>query len=162
MPANTFTSPLIRAGLTASLLLAGRAALAQQQINLTAGPATAALPDGTAVPMWGYRCGAIVAGATATCAPLSPAAAPGIWSPVVITVPYLASGTSLTINLTNALSFTPTGATTPNAIPTSLTIVGQLGGGLGSAATAAPSPTHAPLGVSWPTPGTGASFVPPP
>src|SRR5438045_876161 len=35
-----------------------------QTVNLTAGPATATLPDGSAVPMWGYSCGAPVAGAT--------------------------------------------------------------------------------------------------
>jgi len=44
-----------------------------QTVNLTAGPATATLPDGSAVPMWGYSCGAPVAGAT--CAKLNPAAA---------------------------------------------------------------------------------------
>ncbi len=29
-----------------------------QAVNLTAGPTTAAMPDGTVVPMWGYTCGA--------------------------------------------------------------------------------------------------------
>ncbi len=38
------------------------------------------LPDGSAVPMWGYSCGAAVTGSTATCAKLNPAAAG--WSPV--------------------------------------------------------------------------------
>src|ERR1700730_2959912 len=41
------------------------------QVNLTAGPATITMPDGTALPMWGYRCGAAVTGSTATCAPLT-------------------------------------------------------------------------------------------
>src|SRR5207248_632409 len=82
--------------------------------------ATATLPDGSAVPMWGYSCGAPVAGAT--CAKLNPAAAAGVWSPVVITVPP----GPLTISLTNSL---------PNSVPTSLVIVGQLGGGLGTTAT---------------------------
>ena len=51
---NTFKCVLIKSGLAASvLLLASGAAFGQQQINLTAGPATAILPDGSAVPMWG-------------------------------------------------------------------------------------------------------------
>src|SRR6266478_980000 len=115
-----------------------------QTVNLTAGPAIATLPDGSAVPMWGYSCGATVAGAT--CAKLNPAAAAaGVWSPIVITVPYVATGTSLTINLTNSLTF---GA---NSVPTSLLIVGQLDTGLGTSATSTPSPDHTnaqPL--TWP------------
>src|SRR4029077_12729422 len=112
------------------LLLGVGVSAAQQTVNLTAGPATATLPDGTAVPMWGYTCGGAVTGATATCRPLNPAAltvtTPLTWSPVVITV---ATGQDLTINLTNSLTFT--GA----SIPTSLVIVGQLGGGLGTVGT---------------------------
>jgi hypothetical protein len=141
----------IRAGLAAAaLLLGGGAALAQQQINLSAGPALAALPDGTQVPMWGYTCGSAVTGSTAACAPLNPAAGAGAWSPVVITVP---TGQALTINLTNRLSFTPAGGTAANGIPTSLVIVGQLGGGLGDPSqrtvTAPPDHTNA-QSVTWP------------
>lgn len=66
-------------------LLGASWAVAQQQINLTAGPTTITLPDGSSVPMWGYSCGAVVAGSTATCAKSNPTAAG--WSPVVITVP---------------------------------------------------------------------------
>src|SRR3974390_2723579 len=47
------------------------AAFGQQLINLSAGPATTTMPDGTVIPMWGYTCGAAVTGSTATCAPLS-------------------------------------------------------------------------------------------
>src|SRR5262249_14346020 len=62
------------------------------------------------------------------------------WSPIVITVPYASTGTSLTINLTNNLSFaTGSGA---NAIPTSIVIVGQIGGGLGAQRTTTSSPDH--------------------
>src|SRR5438045_4710182 len=110
-----------------------------QTVNLTAGPATATLPDGSAVPMWGYSCGAPVAGAT--CAKLNPAAAAGVWSPVVITVPP----GPLTISLTNSLTF---GA---NSVPTSLVIVGQLGGGLGTTATSMPGPDHTGAQpITWP------------
>src|SRR6267378_5197507 len=77
-------------------------AFGQQTVNLSAGPATATLPDGSAVPMWSYTCGAAVSGSTATCAALKPGTVIGAWSPVVITVP---TGQALTINLTNNLSF---------------------------------------------------------
>src|SRR5215469_1100416 len=124
-----------------------------QTISLSAAPTTTTMPDGSVVPMWGYFCGTAVTGSTATCAPLNPASAPvttpptpPTWSPVIITVPVAAAGTatSLTINLTNNLSFTPTGAATTNTIPTSIVIVGQVGGGLGVLAqrTTAASPDH--------------------
>ena len=144
--------------------------LAQQQINLTASPASLTLPDGTTVPMWGYSCGAAVTGSTATCASLNPNAG-ATWSPVVITVP---AGQGLTINLTNSLSFqppTPTGGTAPapNNIPTSLVIVGQVGGGLGTkgsgctgGATCTASPAHVSQPVTWSTTNTGPMFNPPP
>ena len=155
-------SALLKSALAASVLLVGGGtAFGQQQINLAAGPAMATLPDGSQVPMWGYTCGAVVAGSTATCAALNPNAGAG-WSPVVITVPAGASG-GLQINLTNNLSFMPDGATTANNIPTSLTIVGQLGGGLGTSATTAPSPVHAPQGATWFIAGdtNGVTFTPP-
>src|SRR5256714_1192602 len=158
MRSNNSKSRLTRSGLAASvLLLAGGAAFAQQQINLTAGPTSLTLPDGSVVPMWGYTCDATqVAGSTATCAKLNPnapaatATTPAGWSPVVITVP---TGQDLTINLTNNLSFTPVGGTA-NTVPTSLVIVGQLGGGLGTTANAVPGPDHTnaqPL--TWPIAG---------
>src|SRR5438045_8794189 len=129
-------SLMIAAPLTLLLILGLSLSVAQQQVNLTAAPTTTTLPDGQSVPMWGYSC-ANVAGSAATCAPLNPAAASvGQWSPVVITVPASAGG--LQIKLTNNLSFA-TGNATPNNIPTSIVIVGQLGGGLGSTGTYSPS-----------------------
>ena len=153
---NNSKSLLAKTGLTAAvLLLASGAALAQQAVNLTAGPATATLPDGTAVPMWGYSCGAAVTGSTATCARLNPTGSG--WSPVVITIP---TGQDLQINLTNNLSFTA--GTGTNTLPTSLTIVGQLGGGLGSSATTTPSPDHTNAQpVTWPIAGTTPGNVAP-
>jgi hypothetical protein len=145
---------------TATLALAGlllTASASFAQINLTAGPTTAVMPDGTAVPMWGYTCGAAVAGYTATCAALNPNApaatttTPAGWSPVVITVP---TGTALTINLTNNLSFT--GGT----VPTSIMIVGQLGGGLGGLPTTTPSPTHTTTATTWPSVVAGTFTAP--
>ena len=43
------------------------------------------LPDGSSVPMWGYSCGAAVAGSTATCAQVESGGDRLV--PVVITVP---------------------------------------------------------------------------
>jgi hypothetical protein len=210
---------------SAFLLLAGATGFGQQVVNLTAGPATTSMPDGTVLPMWGYSCGTAATGSTATCSPLSGstsaaatgslggiyvlnggsgyttpptviitpaagdttgggaaatavvsggavvgfnvtnhgagytaapkvtiigatalangavAAASPAWSPVVITVPSVSGGASLTINLTNNLSFTPAAGGTANNIPTSIVIVGQVGGGLGTP-TSQPSPDH--------------------
>src|SRR5512143_2177916 len=110
MRSNTFKRNLVKPAFAASVLfLASGAAHAQQQINLTAGPAMATLPDGQVVPMWGYSCGSAVGGSTAPCAPLSAAAATGGWSPVAITIP---AGQTLQINLTNNLSF-PTSTAVP-------------------------------------------------
>src|SRR6266851_4260427 len=158
----------------AGLLLTAGASFAQQQVNLTAAPTTTTLPDGTTIPMWGYNCGALGVGvvSTATCAPLNPnapvavaatattPAVPG-WSPVVITVP---TGQALTISLTNSLSFTA--GTGTNTVPTSLMIVGQVGGGLGVLAqrTTTPSPDHSTLSsntVTWPIAGAAPGFNPP-
>src|SRR4029077_3232676 len=148
---------VLKAALRVACILpfAAVVAFGQQTINLTAAPTTTTMPDGTSVPMWGYSCAATpVAGSTATCAKSNPTAVG--WSPVVITVP---TGQSLTINLTNNLSFLPAGSSTANSIPTSLMIVGQIGGGLGSLAqrTTTASPDHSTLPtntVSWPVAGS--------
>src|ERR1700740_1771788 len=105
---------ILKAALRVACILpfAAVAALGQQQINLTAGPSSVTLPDGSIVPMWGYTCtvtGTAGTGGAQTCVNLSPL--PG-WSPVVITIP---TGQALTINLTNNLSFL-----NGNTVPTSL------------------------------------------
>ncbi|MDE2252419.1 MAG: hypothetical protein KGL25_13545, partial [Gammaproteobacteria bacterium] len=155
-------SVLVKSGLAASILmLASGVTYAQQVVNLSAGRTHTTLPDGSYVPMWSYSCGSAVVGSTATCANLNPnapaaipattttPAVPAGWSPVVITVP---SGQDLQIKLTNTLP-----------VPTSLTIVGQLGGGLGNSATSDASPTHSTLVTTWPVANTpGAAFNPPP
>jgi len=134
------------------LLLGASWAVAQQQVNLTAAPSSVTLPDGSSLPMWGYTCNGTVGGAG--CSKLNPTAAG--WSPVVITV---TTGQNLTINLTNNLVFG--GA----SIPTSLTIVGQVGGGLGTGATSKPSPPHPVQTLTWPAsssdPADGANTPPP-
>src|SRR5438132_1642516 len=156
MRSNNYKSVLKHAGLAATaLLLASGVAFGQTTVNLSVGPTTATQPDGTAVPMWGYRCAGVALG-TATCSALNPAAntttanttSTTVWSPVVITVP---TGQDLTISLTNNLPFAG------GNIPTSLVIVGQLGGGLGTTATSTASPNHTnaqPL--TWPIAGDAA------
>ena len=113
-----------------------------QSVNLTAGSAMTTLPDGQSVPMWGYTCGTA---AGATCMAANPNAN-GAWSPVII---YAAPG-PLTISLTNNLP-----------VPTSLVIVGQLGGGLGTGFSQVPSPTHTGIGTTWPIANTDAMSSPP-
>jgi hypothetical protein len=154
----------LKANLKTAILMASAllgTGTSHAQVNLTAGPASITLPDGSTVPMWGYSCGLIVSGSTATCAASNSAATgiPAVWSPVVITVP---SGQNLTINLTNSLP-TPPGSTT-GGIPTSLVIVGQLGGGLGTTATSTASPDHsnAQSNVTWPIANPGGGTGTPP
>jgi len=142
---------LVRSGLAAAVLLAASGAASAATVGLTAAPTQAVLPDGQSVPMWGYTCSTLPAPGTGTCAAANPNAA-GNWSPIVITVPYTESApgvstTSLTINLTNSLIF---GA---NNVPTSIVIVGQLGGGLGNAPATTVSPVHGAQGPTWPASG---------
>ena len=150
---KSLTSVLSSAGLAATALLLTTGAVHAQSVNLTAGSTMAALPNGQTVPMWGYTCN----GATgATCAAANPNAGTN-WSPIVITV---APG-NLTINLTNNLTFTA--GTGTNSVPTSLVIVGQLGGGLGNTATKSAAVVHATQNATWPIAGdaTGPQFTPP-
>lgn len=143
---------LLRAGIAACVLLLGcSAAWAQTAtVQLTASPQSTLLPDGQSVPMWGYTCGdalgtPVPATGGATCTALNGAKQSGAtWQPPLITVP---ANTALTINLVNTLSF---GSGTGQQIPTSLVIVGQLGGGLGTDRATMPSPVHAPQGTTWP------------
>src|SRR5664279_5729621 len=151
---NLLKATLAKAALGATVLLFGAGMIvAQQQVNLAARPANAVLPDGSSVPMWGYSCGAPVANSPATCAALNQGGG-GSWSPVVIKVP---TGQELDINLTNNLTF---GA---NSVPTSIVIVGQLGGGLGTSATSTTSPSHsgAQAATTWPIAGISSTAKPP-
>ncbi|BDG02334.1 Ig-like domain-containing protein [Anaeromyxobacter oryzae] len=103
-------------------------------INLTAQRMTTTLRDGTALPMWGY---CVTGSCTAAWAP----------GPTIVAT----AGDTLQINLTNGLP-----------APTSLVVLGQLGGGVG-APQKMPSPAH--TGQSFTTfPGNApapAPFVPP-
>ena len=143
---SNYPKTLKTAVVAVTLLLLGACCAVAQSVNLTAGPAALTMPDGNTVQMWGYKCNDAGSGG-ATCAALNP----GAWAPVVITVP---TGSSLTIGLTNNL---------PAAVAeTSLVIVGQLGGGLGSSATSLASPLHTnSQQITWPIPSPGAANTPP-
>jgi hypothetical protein len=149
MPSLKLKSALLKSALAATALLLGGAAFAQTTVNLTAQGTTTTLPDGMSVPMWGLFCND--AGTGGSCVGLSSANATasttGPWSPPVITVPVASSGaTTLTVNLTNKL---------PAGVPTSLIIVGQLGGGLGTPGGATQSPDHTNAqAVTWPIAGS--------
>ncbi len=164
---------LLKTSIAASLLalLGGGAALAQSTVTLTAAPTSTTLPDGQVVPMWGYTCSA--PGTGVSCTAMNGSAQVGTtWQPPLITVP---GGQPLTITLINKLSFSGSGT---NTVPTSLVIVGQVGGGLGTVTERAtmPSPPHAAQGTSWPgtrggidpataaitVSGPGAGYVSPP
>ena len=143
----------------AMLLLGATVSLAQQEVDLTAGATSITLPDGSLVPMWGYTCGSTqVSGSTATCASLNTHAS-GSWSPVVITVPSNATG-GLQIVLRNNL---------PSPVPTSIVIVGQLGGGLGTkgsncptgGANCTPAIVHPTQNLTWPVGSADATNTPP-
>jgi hypothetical protein len=165
MRANTLSLIRHTAGAAlAALLSAVGVACADSSVTLTAMPTSTTLSDGQTVPMWGYVCGSVAGDGTvtntptnATCTAANGTAQTGGWQPPLIRVP---SGGTLTITLNNQLSFAVAGGGT-NTVPTSLVIVGQLGGGLGSDPRAAgtqrtdPSPAHPPQGTTWPgTPGT--------
>src|SRR5215470_10853211 len=158
MRSNYLKTTLKTAVLAVTILLFGVGmALGQATVYLTAGPSNVPLPDGNIVPMWGYSCGT---GATvavgASCSALNAAAGTaGTWSPVIITVPYSSTGTSLTINLSNNLTF-PIISGGSNTVPTSLVIVGQLGGGLGTPGSFTAPPDHTlSQQVTWPIASAG-------
>ncbi len=150
---------ILKAALILACVLPVAAGRAYGDVNLTAGATSITLPDGSVVPMWGYTC-TVTSGSTATCTSLNRGTAG--WSPVVITVP---SGQDLTINLTNNLPVPP-GVDPQKGVPTSLMIVGQVGGGLGdpAQATTSVSPDHTNLASStatWPIAGSAPGFMPP-
>ena len=99
--------------------------MADSTVTLTAEPKNTTLPDGQTVPMWGYTCGAFSGtGVSCTATNGSPQSST-LWQPPLITVP---AGQQLKITLINKLDF----GADKQKIPTSLVIVGQLGGGLGA------------------------------
>jgi hypothetical protein len=130
---------------SAFLLFAAVTSFAQV-VNLTAGPATAAMPDGTIVPMWGYTCGAAALGSTATCAPLSGSTSlAGTGSLGGIYVLNGGSGytsaPTVTIAPAAGNTGTPTAPTTVTAVVSGGQVVGINLSDHGSGYTAAPTVT---------------------
>ncbi|MDP9044650.1 MAG: choice-of-anchor D domain-containing protein [Pseudomonadota bacterium] len=146
---------MLRKALVAALMCAAGFASATTTVNLTAQRAAASLPDGKSVPMWQF-CGGLDssqtnAGSTtggACTNAIAPAPVP-LWAPgPTITVPV---GDTLKINLSNTLP-----------VPTSIVVLGQLGGGLGNG-TRMNSPVHSGQSVTT-FPGNSAAsptFTPP-
>jgi len=138
----------LRTGAAACMLLAAgvAAAATTTTVNLTAQRMTATFPatyvggSPVMVPMWGF------------CTTPTTGSCGSDWAPgPTIVVPYDRTGNTLVINLTNNLP-----------VPTSIQILGQLGGGLG-VPTRISSPAHPPQTDStWPGGGANtAPFVPP-
>jgi hypothetical protein len=122
MRSNYCKAILKNVALAVTILILSAGISFAQTASLTATRQTTTLPDGNTVAMWGWVCGA--AGAPATCSGMNGLAqTTTAWQPPLITVPLAAGATTgtLTITLTNNLP-----------VETSLTIVGQLGGGLGT------------------------------
>ena len=139
---SIYSKLILRTVVSVSMLLTAGASFAATTtlVNLTAQRMSTTMPDGTVVPMWGY-CTTPVAG---TCS--------ATWAPgPTITLPYDATGTNLQVNLKNLLP-----------LPTSLVILGQYGGGLGTI-TRMSSPLHAgQTNTTFPTNGIAAiPFTPP-
>jgi len=127
------------AGLLSAALLGSQAASAATTVNLTAQRASLTLPDGQSASMWAYCGSAVAAGAGTTvggaCVPV-PATAPAGTLPAWTQGPTIVvpAGDVLTITLSNTL---------PS--PTSVAILGQIGGGLGLPTKVA-SPLHTGTG----------------
>lgn len=136
---TNYSKAILQTVVSVSMLLAAGMPFAATTttVNLTAQRMSATMPDGTIVPMWGYC-------TTGACT--------AAWAPgPTITVPYDATGTNLQIVLNNMLP-----------MPTSLVILGQYGGGLGTV-TRMPSPAHpAQTTTTFPTNGAASpAFTPP-
>src|SRR5882762_10149035 len=123
MRSNHLVAVLKTAVLAVIILLLARGIVSAQSVSLTATRQTTILPDGNIVPMWGWVCGTGTAAAAggATCSAMNGLAQ--------TTVPV---GSALTITLANSLP-----------VETSLTIVGQQGGGLGAPVRESAARVHA-------------------
>ncbi|MDB6162017.1 MAG: multicopper oxidase type 3 [Gammaproteobacteria bacterium] len=145
---NNKTTKRLMGLLGASMLLAAGTLQASTVVNLTAQRSHATLPDGTSVPMWQF-CGGLAAPSTVSSGTTTGGACGGAWKPgPTIIVP--SSDSLLTINLVNNLK-----------VPTSIVILGQIGGGLGTPQDMT-FPAHNPQPqTTFPAAG-GATFSPPP
>lgn len=118
-----------------AVMMSPAALAATVNVALTAQQMNTTLPDGKTVPMWGYC-------KSATARPCTGPWAPG---PTIVARP----GDDLNIVLVNELK-----------TPTSIVILGQIGGGIGSPVKVASPPHVAQSATSWPA-STPATFTPP-
>ena len=138
----------LKAGVLASLFLLCTVAMGfGQAVNLTAGPTTTTMPDGTVIPMWGYTCGTSTG---ATCAPLtgsSSAAATGSLGGLYV----LNGGSGYTsvpnVTITPVAGNTPTTSAAATAIVNGGVVVGFNVTNHGAGYTAAPTVTIDPPGT---------------
>src|SRR3979409_2142651 len=110
------------AAIASAMFGAVGAASAATTVNLTAQRVNATMPDGASIPMWGY----CSTGLTSTSTPIAGIVVGGnacgtTWSPGPTIV--VNAGDTLSIVLTNTLP-----------VPSSVTILGQVGGELGTPA----------------------------
>jgi hypothetical protein len=138
------------AAIASAMFGAVGAASAATTVNLTAQRVNATMPDGASIPMWGY----CSTGLTSTSAPIAGTVVGGnacgtTWSPGPTIV--VNAGDTLSIVLTNKLP-----------VPSSVTILGQVGGELGIPARDANPISHPTVtGTTWPVSGGTATFTPP-
>src|SRR5438445_1941418 len=135
------------------------ASMSFAQVTLTATRQTATVPDGNAVPMWGWVCGTATG---ATCTGLDGTAQLGgtTWQPPLITVPYVATGTSLTINLANALPVETSIVILGQAAATAPTANGNLGTPVRESGPRTDGAHAGQNSTTW-TAVAGATFTPP-
>src|SRR5271169_5336960 len=134
----------LKAAVLVSAFLLFAVATGFGQVNLTAGPTTTTLPDGTTLPMWGYTCGTAVASATATCAPLtgsSSGAATGALGGFYVINGGSGYSSSPTVTITPATGNTPTTPAVATAVVSGGVVVGFNVTNHGAGYTAAPTVT---------------------
>ena len=150
MSTNSMNKVLRTVLAASTLLVAGFASAASTDnyVYLSAGRMEKTLPDGTSAKMWGF-CTAATTAVSAPTMPPTLAACGASWLPgPTITV---TAGDNLHITLQNNLP-----------VPTSIVVLGQLGGGLGSPVSM-DSPSHATQAFTTFTGNASANpaFVPP-
>ncbi|MDE3011527.1 MAG: choice-of-anchor D domain-containing protein [Pseudomonadota bacterium] len=148
---NWIKTLLGAAGLLATTLLGASAATAATTVDISAQRASLTLPDGTVAPMWSY-CGALDPASTnagltsgGACQQVAAGTLPAWTQGPTIVVP---AGDTLTVVLSNALP-----------APTSLTILGQVGGGQGNP-NYVQSPAHVGMTVTTFPNQAAATFKP--
>jgi hypothetical protein len=127
--------------LISTFLLCAVAMSFGQQVNLTAGPTTVTLPDGTTVPMWGYTCGTAT---VASCAPLSGSqsgAATGALGGFYVINGGQNYSSTASVNIAPAAGNTPTRAAVVTPVISGGVVVGFNVTDHGAGYTAAPTVT---------------------